>query len=661
MSDVAPSEAPDIDTKPPVEGAVSASARGFTMVLPDGPVADILEDAQAAIPDRPQRVVELSDEALRVADDIGDRLGHACALTCKGFGLYMLSDHVQALDTLTRALAELETLGDLSARALVLGGLASVHGSMGHYEEAQNAAQENLRLARALGDREQEGWVLVSLANHLLDLDETESAIQNGESALQIFADLDDAIGQARAHTIVGGALRQRKRLIEARAHFESALRLAREKQSVMTEARALDDLGRLEGAEDNHEKALELHREALELREAVGNRQAQASSRLRIGETLIELGRIDEALEALDVARQLAEATGAAPRLADIECALSRAYEATGDAEQALNHFKRYHDRREALLDAQARSRFHSLQVRAEADRAIQEAEMARMRTEELGAANSELEDALSALQKTQRRMVQTEKLASLGRLSAGLAHEIQNPLNFISNFADLNVELANDLATRLHAQDTPNFDELNFDELAEDLETVTFNAQRVRDHALRASGIVQSLLGHVRNVGGERRAVQIDSLLDGAGRLLLARAPDVHVETEYSPDLPEIAASPGSLQRAFSNIIENAIQAVRQRAEVEGGSYTPTITFSAEPYPGGIEIRVVDNGPGIPVQHCAYVFEPFFTTKSPGEGTGLGLSLAYDIITEGHGGTLAVYSREGEGATFTISLPQA
>ena len=635
---------------------VPVSTQGFSVPIPPGPVADLLEEAKAAIPDRPQRLLELARRALVLAEEDEDRLGHGSALAYEGFGLYLLSRHEQALDTLTRALAELEPLGDLSARSLVLGGLASVHASMGHYEEAQRVARENLVAARALGDREQEAWMLASLANHLLDLGETETAVRNGEAALIIFADLDIATGQARAHTVVGGALRQQGRLVEARAHFDSALRLAREEMSVLTEARALDDLGRLEGAEKNYAAALEHHQEALILREAVGNRQAQASSRLRIGETLLAMGRADEALATLHEAYSLAEEAGAEPRAAEIDRALSEAYETKGEPQKALFHFKRYHDRREALLDAQARSRVHTLNVRAEADRAIQEAEIARVRTEELGAANDELEKALSELQQTQRRMVQTEKLASLGRLSAGLAHEIQNPLNFISNFADLNAELATDLVTRLHAKSV-----IDPNELAEDLETMVSNAQRVRDHAHRADGIVRSLLGHVRNVGGERRRIRPDKLIDGAARPLLARAPDIRVETQYSPDLPEIAASPGSLQRAFTNIIENAIQAVRQRAEESGDGYTPTLTFSAEPYPGGVEVRVIDNGPGIPAQHCAYVFEPFFTTRSPGEGTGLGLSLAYDIVTEGHGGTLAVYSREGEGATFTVSLPQA
>ena len=621
-------------------------------------VADLLAQAQAAIPDRPSEVLALARDALQLSETNGDRLGHASALLYVGFGQYLLSDHEAALATLTRALAELEPLGDLRARSLALGALASVHGSMGHYDEAQEAARENLRAARALGDREREAWVRVTLANHLLDLGQSEAAIQDGEEALRMFADLESRSGQARAHAILGGALRQLGRLAEARAHIESALRLAREDGARLTEARALDDLGRVTAAEGAYEDALDLHRQALALRETVGNRQAEAGSRLRIGEVLLALGRPDEALESLHLAYAIAEAARAQPRAAEIDRALAQAYEACGDAARALVHFRRFHERREALLDAQARSRIHTLQVRAEADRAIQEAEIARVRTDELGAANDELEATLDELKQTQRRMVQAEKLASLGRLSAGLAHEIQNPLNFVSNFADLNVELANDLADQVQSDRPPPPGEL-----AEDLHTIASNAQRVRDHARRADGIVRSLLGHVRDVGGQRQLARVDALLDGAAAPLLARAPDIHVERRYRPDLGELEVVPGSLQRAFANLIQNAIQALRRRAEAEAEAdgYAPTLTLSAEPYPGGIEVRVVDNGPGIPAQHCGLVFEPFFTTKSPGEGTGLGLSLAYDIVTEGHGGTLAVYSREGEGATFTVSLPTA
>jgi two-component system, NtrC family, sensor kinase len=133
------------------------------------------------------------------------------------------------------------------------------------------------------------------------------------------------------------------------------------------------------------------------------------------------------------------------------------------------------------------------------------------------------------------------------------------------------------------------------------------------------------------------------------------------VRVERDYGDDVPPVDVVPNSIQRVFANLLENAAFALLERAEAEADDYEPTLVLSTEAYEDGVQVRVADNGPGIPRAHCTRVFEPFFTTKPPGHGTGLGLSLAYDIVTEGHGGTLAVASREGEGTTFTITLPTA
>jgi signal transduction histidine kinase len=161
---------------------------------------------------------------------------------------------------------------------------------------------------------------------------------------------------------------------------------------------------------------------------------------------------------------------------------------------------------------------------------------------------------------------------------------------------------------------------------------------------------------MGHVRDVGGERRPTDLHALLEQAVSSALART-DVRVERAYAEDLAPVDVAPGSLQRVFVNLLDNARWAAERKADGDGS--TPTIRLSTEPFDGGVEIRVVDNGIGIPLADCARVFEPFFTTKPTGTGTGLGLSLAYDIVTEGHGGTLAALSREGEGATFVVTLP--
>ena len=629
-----------------------AVSDGFAVgALPSGPAADFLSEAAGHVPDRPDRVLALAAEAGARAESEGDALGVALARGYEGFARYLLSEHEAALETLTRALAEIEPLGDLAGRSLALGALASVHVSLGHYDEALALALENLRVARALGDTEREAWVLATMGNTYVELAQPELAIEHGERALRLFADLDHAAGQARAHTVLGGALCDLGRYAEAQAHHEAALRLAREQGASLTEARALDDLGALAQARDDPEGALDLHHQALALRRQLGNRQAQATSLIHIGRALTALGQTAEAADRLREALGIAEETGAEPRAAEAHRALADACEAAGDYREALGHLREYQRRREALLSAQARSRIHSLEVRAEAERAHQDAEIARLRTVELGAMNDELTDALGDLKAAQRRLVQAEKLASLGRLSAGLAHEIQNPLNFVANFADLNAEIAAELRERTARGDAAGLDD--------DLQAIAENAARVRDHARRAEGIVRGLMGHVRDVGGDRRPADLHELLERAVSTGLAGAEGVRVERRYDDALAPVEVEARSVQRVFLNLVENARDALEQRAEAEGDGFAPTLTLQTERYDGGAEVRVADNGVGIPLPHCARVFEPFFTTKPAGQGTGLGLSLAYDIVTEGHGGTLGVVSREGEGATFTVTLP--
>ena len=630
---------------------------GFSVgTLPPGPVADLLAEAMDLVPDEPERLREVALQAEAVADS---DLGRAFAHVYQGFAHYLLSDHETAVALLTRALAEMEPLGDLAGRSLALGGLASVHVSLGNYDQALELALDNLCAARALGDTEREAWVLTMMGNTYLELGQRALALEHGEDALRLFAGLDSAGGQARAHTVLGGALRDLERHDEALAHHQAALRLAREEGATLSEARALDDLGRLARLRGDLEDALAFHRDALRLRGVLGNRQAQATSLIEIGRTLTDMGRPDDARPALEEALGIAEGVGAEPRVSQAHGALADAHEAAGDAEGALRHLRAHYATREALLSAKARSRIQSIEVRAEAEQARRDAEISRLRTVELAALNDDLQTALDDLRAAQGRLVQAEKLASLGRLSAGLAHEIQNPLNFVANFGELNVDLATDLLDVLRrARERGEAPDLEAVEA--DLEDVVANAGRVRDHARRAEGIVRGLMGHVRDVGGERRPTDLHELLEAAVSGALGGA-DLRVERDYADGLRPVDVAPASIRRVFVNLLENARWSVGQAPGVleVGDGWAPTVRLSTAAYPGGVEVRVVDNGIGIKAADCVRVFEPFFTTKPAGTGTGLGLSLAYDIVTQGHGGTLAAYSREGQGATFVATLP--
>ncbi|MFN3595885.1 MAG: sensor histidine kinase, partial [Rubricoccaceae bacterium] len=278
------------------------------------------------------------------------------------------------------------------------------------------------------------------------------------------------------------------------------------------------------------------------------------------------------------------------------------------------------------------------------------------------LAEANARLEASLRDLRATQSQLVEQEKLASLGQLTAGIAHEIKNPLNFVNNFADLSIDLAAELrATLAEAAARPVGDVLpDVEDLLADLAE---NARRIRSHGQRADRIVRAMLLHSRGGAGVRTPVDVNAFAEEYANLAYhgARAASVDFQAALAQDLdPEagrISVVPDEMGRVLINLFSNAFYAVSQHPP--SGGAPPTVTLTTRRLPGGVEIRVADNGPGIPEQIRARIFEPFFTTKPAGQGTGLGLSLAFDIVTQLHGGTLRVETAPGRGSTFILFLP--
>ncbi len=259
-------------------------------------------------------------------------------------------------------------------------------------------------------------------------------------------------------------------------------------------------------------------------------------------------------------------------------------------------------------------------------------------------------LEEAFADLEAAQDQLVHAEKMASLGELTAGIAHEIQNPLNFVNNFSEINNELLEDLKVAITENDTEEI-EVIFRNLQE-------NESKVTHHGKRAENIVKSMLQHSRNSAGEKELTDINALCDEYIRLayhgIRAREKSFNVgfRTDLDPDLPKVKAVSQDMGRVLLNLINNAFQVV-------AGAENPEVIISTKKLENGIEIRITDNGPGIPDEIKDKIFQPFFTTKPTGQGTGLGLSLAYDIV-KAHGGELSVKSELGKGSTFTIELNQ-
>jgi signal transduction histidine kinase/ligand-binding sensor domain-containing protein len=290
------------------------------------------------------------------------------------------------------------------------------------------------------------------------------------------------------------------------------------------------------------------------------------------------------------------------------------------------------------------------------------------------------EIEQAYESLKAAQTQLVQQEKLASLGALTAGIAHEIKNPLNFVNNFAELNQELARELREDVAAGRAP----AELDELLADLAT---NSAKIAEHGRRADSIVRSMLLHSRRGTGNRESVDLNALVEEYAGLAYhgrrAQQPGFNVEVvhDFDPEAGVIQAVPQDLGRVILNLVGNAFDAVTEPAasgdgsagghhvsavdlssgghQKNGGHHTPTVWVSTRRAGEHVEIRVRDNGPGIPEHIRERIFEPFFTTKAAGQGTGLGLSMSHDIVVHGHHGALHVDSAEAQGTTFVIELP--
>jgi len=270
-------------------------------------------------------------------------------------------------------------------------------------------------------------------------------------------------------------------------------------------------------------------------------------------------------------------------------------------------------------------------------------------------------VESTLSELKSAQAQLIQSEKMASLGELTAGIAHEIQNPMNFVKNFSEVNSELIEELKTELETG--------NGQRATEIADSIKDNEEKIIFHGKRADAIVKSMLQHSRIGSGKKEPTDINALADEYLRLAYhgLRAKDksfnAKFETDFDPTIGSVEIVPQEIGRVILNLITNAFYAVTEKKKLQPENYEPVVTVTTKavkpPLGGlGVSISVRDNGNGIPQKVLDKIFQPFFTTKPTGQGTGLGLSMSYDII-KAHGGELKVNTKEKEFAEFIILLP--
>ncbi len=599
--------------------------------------------AQKLARENPAEATAYVNEAIELAHTLRWGKGIIEATNTRG-ALYTNEGRFEdAIEVFHACLALSDSIGATSLQARALRNLGVIYRRIGNTPKALEYTEQSLEMTLAIGDTL--SWVIsrVNIGNIHNTIGNHEKALEAFTGCEKIFEQKDDPFGVS---TVLNG----------------------------MGEAYSM--LGQ-------QSRALEYFRRSLAINESLGDQRAIAVLRGNIAEVWEKTGQsqnaVDEYLRALEIAERiqaidLIEITGKR---------LSRQYAALGNYRKAYDYFVMHASVRDSLLTQKNLHEINAMANRHEKalhdqEKALQQAEIERqtlIRNIIIGGlvialflagllfylarqrkiANEQLHIAMADLQRMQEQLIHAEKMASFGRLSAGFAHEILNPLNFIINFTDLSRPITNSL---LDPEKRSAVTE-------DDLQILQGNLEKISEYSLRTERIVRSIVHHADGGSGEFEVADLSALLrtslDLAQSAMQSELPnlDITVTERFDENLPAVPVIPREITRVFVNLFRNAAESLSQKSITAGERFTPAITVTATRTTEAVEIRLRDNGHGIPSDIRSRIFEAFFTTKDAGTGTGLGLSISYDIIVEGHSGALSVESREGEGAEFIIRLP--
>ena len=450
----------------------------------------------------------------------------------------------------------------------------------------------------------------------------------------------------------------------------------------------AISDLGEVQNALNHPDSALALYRKALNIGNRYNIPSIDGFLERNVASLFLRTGKPDSAEKYALISYALAAKAKKYGWAADAAGILSKVYDGK-DYKKSLFYYKAHIAARDSLNNGEVAKRF--IQVTAAQKRqqeAFKKAEAAYQQKVRLFTAigilfvvalialilfiayrkqqkangllkiqKIQVEETLEKLRSTQTQLIQSEKMASLGELTAGIAHEIQNPLNFVNNFSDVSAELIDEMQTQLKTGDK--------DEAIAISEDIKQNLEKIRHHGKRADGIVKGMLEHSRTSTGQKEQTDLNKLADEYLRLayhgLRAKDKSFNAEliTHFDEKLPKANVIPQDMGRVMLNLFNNAFYAVNQKMKTAGAGYKPEVAVSTSVENSQVIVTVRDNGIGISDAIKDKIMQPFFTTKPTGEGTGLGLSLSYDIVVKGHGGSIQVNNIEDKGAEFIIRLP--
>jgi two-component system, NtrC family, sensor kinase len=616
--------------------------------------------------------LHFANEALKLSDKINFKKGRGFALKNIGSLYLQKENYPEGLKNLLEALKIFEELGLKGGKAEISQYLGGIYLVIQNDSLALKYLNEALKIRQELGDKSGVAQTLNSIAEWYLEYGNSFTALKNTLMALKIIKEpgfIGEDWSLAFTYSVLG-------RIYEKQGD-----------SAVVSKNKLL--------AVNKYNEAVTNYLASLKEWEIIGGRFTE-QQKMNLGNIYRKQKKYAKARQYLEGSLRQFKINGEIPLLDFGYLSLAQLDSAEGRYQQAFKHYKMHIIYQDSLFNEKNTKKLAETQMQYEFEKkeAISKLEQKKKDSEQKRVRNllyfglasillvalflyynnrqkqktnaileeqkQTVESTLTTLKSTQDQLIQKEKLASLGELTAGIAHEIQNPLNFVNNFSELSVDLAKDLKEEIHK---PNIDKDYVEELLTDLSQ---NQEKINHHGKRASSIVKGMLEHSRASTGVKEMTDINALADEYFRLsyhgLRAKDKDFNatMETDFDKNLPKINLIPQDMGRVLLNLFNNAFYAVTEKSKLntEGVSFKPTVYLSTQLIDNQIVIKVKDNGLGMPESVRAKVFQPFFTTKPTGSGTGLGLSLAYDIVTKGHGWALEVVSTEGVGSEFMITL---
>jgi two-component system NtrC family sensor kinase len=647
--------------------------------------------------------VSLLNEALALSKRLQYSRGEGDALISLGTTARLKTDYFLA----RRYAQQAKTLFSRTANRRGLGKaylqLSLIEMVQGNLTLALQAALSGLPYAEQAGDRVTQTQLLVSIGGTYVKLGNYNDALPVLRTVLQNGQRLRDDYVVASALSLLGNTYQILNDWPKALAYFQRSARLNRKLGDLQSATIDEVNIAELYARQGKYKQALRYGFEARALARANKDTYNLPGAELALARIYLTTQHLDSAIILAQHAFKLSQSTRSNENLRNASDIMAQAYARRGTFDKAYYYQCLWVAYQDSLAGVETQRKTSALRYGYELDKKqtqialltkskqLQRQQLLGLlagllgtvlvagllwrniylkqrtnrelneKNDHIAQQRDDLNHTLVALKATQGQLVQSEKMVALAALTAGVAHEIQNPLNFVNNFSEVSMELISELEEE---EQKPVRDLALEAELLRDLKQ---NLRKIHQHGGRAGDIVRGMLEHARADAGQRQPLDLNAAAEDYLRLayhaLQAKHREFAVQRTLVPDpkLNLLQLVPQEIGRVLLNLFTNALYAVYQKSLITGPAYTAEVWVSTRQLPDGVELRIRDNGTGIPAAALGKIFEPFFTTKPPGEGTGLGLWFSYDIITKGYGGTLTVQTQEGEYTEFVITLPLA